>query len=98
MAIDPITGPILGGVLLGLIVLFGGTIIIRLIRRARARKRRQNDPELAKNAKEGHQVGVAAVAKNDSEKQHEPQQQQGEAVSEDEEKTQATTAEKKDAA
>lgn len=69
MNVDPIAGPILGGLLLGLSVLFGGYIVIRLIRRSRARKRRLNDPELAKNAKEGHQVGAAPTVTNSLEKE-----------------------------
>jgi len=58
MSIDPNTGPILGGILLGIIVLFGSIIVIRLIRRKLGLKRQETDPELAKKAGETVQVGA----------------------------------------
>jgi len=58
MSIAPNTGPILGGVLLGLIVLSGSIIVIRLIRRRLGLNRQETDPELAKKASEVVQVGV----------------------------------------
>jgi len=62
MSVDPKTGPILGGVLLGLVVLFGGIIVIRLIRRKLGLKREETDPELAKKAAETVQVGAPREA------------------------------------
>jgi hypothetical protein len=59
MSVDPKTGPILGGVLLGLAVLFGSIIVVRFIRRRLGQKHKETDPELAKKAGETIQVGAS---------------------------------------
>jgi hypothetical protein len=62
MSVEPNTGPILGGVLLGLVVLFGTIIVVRLIRRRLGQKHKETDPELAKKADETVQLGAPREA------------------------------------
>lgn len=55
---QPPTGPIIGGIFLGVIVLYAAFLLTRLYLQRRDRKRRLNDPELARRAAEGKTLAV----------------------------------------